>query len=70
MAKEIHYYTREQVEQHLTDALVVVNACEIDGDLREAAFVKAVELLSGKQLVLSPAETTGGLLAASLGQPR
>jgi len=51
MRREEHHYTKEQVREHLLAALTVVDELEIPDDLRSAAFTKAVELLSGKQIL-------------------
>jgi hypothetical protein len=49
---EHHHYTREQVSEHLRDALDVVDELGPADDLRVACFTKAVDLLSAKQRVM------------------
>jgi hypothetical protein len=44
--------TREQVVEYLSAALVVVDEVGVPDELLEVAFVKAVDLLSAKQLVI------------------
>lgn len=44
--------TPAQVREYLTDALAIVAELEVDGDLRGLVFTKAVELLSGKQIIM------------------
>jgi hypothetical protein len=48
---ELHSYTREQAEEHLRDALRLVDLVEPPEDLRGLAFAKAVEMLSQKQII-------------------
>lgn len=49
-AWELHHNTPEEVETWLAAALDLVNAAEIDGDLRGIAFAKAIDLLAAKQI--------------------
>jgi hypothetical protein len=44
--------THEQVERYIQDAALILAALELPDDLRGIAFAKAVDLLSGKQIVL------------------
>jgi hypothetical protein len=45
-------YSPEQVAGHLDDALAIIDATDIPNDLRSAAFVKVLELLAAKQVIL------------------
>lgn len=56
--QEAHYNSREQVVAYLAGALAVVDELDPPADLREPAFVKAVELLSAKQVFLEQADTS------------
>lgn len=61
--REIPNYTPEQVEQHLSDALELVERLAPSDDLRVAVFGKAVDLLSGKRVeVIQPATFAPPLL--------
>jgi hypothetical protein len=50
--REMQNYTPEQVAGHLDDALAIIDATDIPNDLRPAAFVKVLELVAAKQVVL------------------
>jgi hypothetical protein len=49
---EYHNNTPEQVREYLQGAVDAVDAVDIPPDLIPVAFEKAVDLLSGKQIVL------------------
>lgn len=48
-------YTDEQVRAHVEFALALVAELDPPADLREAVFTKAVDLHSGKQIVVEQA---------------
>lgn len=50
--QEIMNYTREQVVGHFDEALAIITELELDDDLRVPAFLKAVDLLCAKQLIV------------------
>lgn len=55
---ELHLYKPEQVRAHLAEAAAIVDELGIAGDLRQPAFVKAVDMLSRKEIRLdAPAAT-------------
>ena len=47
---EEHFHTPEQVRNHLAEALKIIEGLDPPEDLRVAAFTKAADLLSGKQV--------------------
>lgn len=49
---EHHHNTPEQVRDYLRQALAIVDELDVPDDLRGLAFNRAVELVSGKQVVL------------------
>lgn len=52
--QEIQHNTPEQVLAYLNAALAIVAELELADELREPAFVKAVDLLAAKQIMLDP----------------
>jgi len=46
------YNTNEQVRGYLEDALAIVSELGIDGDLKVAAFERAVDLLAAKHVAM------------------
>ena len=52
---EHQHHTPEQVRGYLREALEIVDELDTPGDLRQIAFGKAVELLSGKQIFFEQA---------------
>jgi hypothetical protein len=64
LALEYHYNTREQVLGYLDDARAIVAELELDDDLRVPAFLKAADLLSAKNVSLTQADVTPGVLPA------
>jgi hypothetical protein len=55
---DLHHYDREQVVEHLREALAIVAELEPDDDLRVPTFANAVQMLSQKQVIfeqLAPA---------------
>lgn len=53
-ATEHQFNTAEQVEDYLTAALMITEACDVPDDLRVAFFTKAADLISGKQVFVQP----------------
>ena len=49
---EVPNNTPEQVVEYLTQALVLLEEVAPPDELREAAFVSIVNLLSGKQIIM------------------
>jgi intracellular sulfur oxidation DsrE/DsrF family protein len=49
---EVAHYTKQQAEEHLRDALDLVDKVGPPDDLRVVTFGKAVEMLSQKQIVV------------------
>lgn len=49
---EQHHNTPDQVEEYLRAALAVTDEIDPPADLRPAMFTAAVNLISGKQLIL------------------
>jgi uncharacterized protein YejL (UPF0352 family) len=61
---ELSHYTKQQAEEHLADALQLVEKVDPPEDLRGIAFAKAVEMLSAKNIIAQPvAPILGGLEA-------
>lgn len=54
--RELHHNTPEQVTSYLRAALNCVDEAEIPEDLRGPAFVKAVDLIAAKQVMLDQAD--------------
>lgn len=52
--EEIQHNTAAQVKGYLDEALRVVAELEIDDELKVPAFVKAVDLLAAKQVMMTP----------------
>jgi hypothetical protein len=50
--QEIQNNTYEQVKLYVSDALTLTETIDPPGDLREAVFTAAVNLISGKQIVM------------------
>lgn len=50
--RELFHYTREQVRDHLRDALAIVEEIAPPDDLRAVAFEKAVNLLATKNIAV------------------
>lgn len=50
--QEIPNNTPEQVREYLNAALDIVDELDVADDLREAVFLKAAELIAGKQIVM------------------
>lgn len=48
---EQQHNTPEQVREYVREALAVVDELDVPDDLRAAAFAKACDLISGKQIV-------------------
>lgn len=51
--QELHFFSPEQVAQHLDDALAIVRARELSPELEAALVPWAAEKLSAKQIVES-----------------
>ncbi len=51
--QEIPNNTAEQVHEYLTAALLTVDEIDPPDDLREACFTAAVNLISGKQIMVA-----------------
>jgi hypothetical protein len=49
---EIPHNTPAQVREYLREALAVVEELELDDDLKVPAFLKAVDLIAAKQLLM------------------
>lgn len=64
---ELPHNTREQVRDYLREALAVVDERDVPDDLRAAAFGKAVDLLSAKQITLEAIQPGLGALAVPRG---
>lgn len=68
---ERHNYTDEQVEQHVADALALVDRLSVPDDLRVAAFTEALRLGSGKQILAEqPQPVAAGMVFEGLGPLR
>lgn len=50
--RELHLYTAEQAQQHIGDAVAIVEALDVPTDLRVPAFEKACEMLSRKEVTI------------------
>jgi hypothetical protein len=50
--QELPNNTLEQVKQYVQDALMLTDTLEPPDDLRAAVFTAAVNLISGKQIVM------------------
>jgi hypothetical protein len=61
-AFEAYFHTPEDVRRYLADALNIVDGAELTDDLREPAFVQAVNLLSQKQVTFEQVSPAGILL--------
>jgi hypothetical protein len=60
--QEFQHNTREQVVEYIATAREIVEELEIDPELRAPAFLKAVDLLSAKQINLAvPAPLAAGV---------
>jgi len=60
--QEYQHNTREQVLEYIGTAREIVDELEIPDELRQAAFIKAIDLISAKQLVLAaPAPLAAGM---------
>lgn len=57
---EAHHHTRDEVQRYVEDALSIVEAVELDGELRPLAFAKALDLLATKQIMYE--QIAGGIL--------
>ena len=64
---EVPHNTPEQVREYLQGALEVIDELELDDELRVPAFLKACDLLSGKQLFFDPGTPMLGNPAALRG---
>jgi len=53
--KEIVFNTPEQVAGYLTEALNLIAELDPPTDLREVAFSKACDMISGKQVIVEQA---------------
>jgi hypothetical protein len=51
---ELAHYTNQQAEEHLRDALQLVETVGPPEDLRAITFTKAVEMLSAKNIIAQP----------------
>jgi hypothetical protein len=49
---DMHYHSPEQVREHMTEALAIVEGLDVPDDLRVAAFGKAFDLLAAKHVVM------------------
>ena len=49
---ELMHNTPEQVREYLREALAIVEELDPPTDLREVAFTKAADLVSGKQIAV------------------
>lgn len=56
--KEIQNYTQDEVRAHIGDALALLDEYDPPADLREAVFVQAVGLYSGKQIIVEQMQTS------------
>lgn len=50
LTRETPHNTPEQVREYLEGALAIIADLELEDDLRVPAFMKAVDLLSAKQI--------------------
>lgn len=62
--QEVQLYTREQVAEHVRDALAIVEEAGTPDDLRAAVFTEAVRLLGQKHVNI--VQPTGLLPAMAL----
>lgn len=53
---DIRHHSHDEIRSYLADAQRLVHEAELDGDLKVPAFLKAVELLAGKQVTLQQRE--------------
>lgn len=44
----VHHNTPDQAERYIAEAVEIVERLDVPDDLRDSAFVKAVDLLSNK----------------------
>ena len=54
-------HAEEDVQGYLEKAAAIVGKVELDGDLKVPAFVKAIELLAGRHLVIEPQQPVLGV---------
>lgn len=59
---EVPNNTPEQVHAYIEAASALVDQLDIPEERREAAFLKAIDLIAAKQLVLEPIARGGHLL--------
>lgn len=62
IAAQTPFYSKEQVRQHLRDAVQLVEEANVPDDLREVAFKLACDLVSRKNVVFEHASGAGVLL--------
>lgn len=63
--KEAPHNTPGQVREYIADAIQLVADLDVPDDLRVAAFTKAADLYSGKQLFIDPSDAASPVLRAS-----
>jgi hypothetical protein len=61
-AFEAYFHTREDVARYVEVALAIVEDGVVPDDLREAAFLQSVNLLSQKQVTFEQVSPAGILL--------
>lgn len=63
--KEVPHNTLEQVPEYVRAAVQLVDDLAVPDDLRVAAFTKAVDLYSAKQLFIDPTDAASPVIRAS-----
>lgn len=61
---EVHFNTPEQVAGYMSVALDILDALELDDELRPIVFEKAIDLLSAKQVAVNAAAFAPPILTA------
>jgi hypothetical protein len=61
-AFEAYFHSDEQVREYVAKSVALVDDLNVPGDLREAAFAQAVQLLAQKQVTFEQIAPTGVLL--------
>jgi hypothetical protein len=63
---DLHHYDREQVVEHLREAMAIVAELEPADDLRVPTFANAVQMLSQKQAIFEQLAPAARLLPRPL----